>query len=154
MKCIAVTVAVFAVAFGSLAGAQELSQSEQLRIAVQQICPISGQKLGEHGTPLKVKIGDEHVFVCCQSCLQGKAVDPRHWATIHANFAKAQRICPIMKKELPANPKWTIVEGRIYYVCCPPCIGKIAADPKTYLQKLDELYLASLKTAQVPTGRR
>ena len=54
-----------------------------------------------------------------------------------------------MKKELPANPKWTVVEGQIFYVCCPPCTDKIAADPKTYLQKLDELYLASLKTPQV-----
>lgn len=144
MKYMAFAVVVAAMGFCSVVSAQELSKSDQIHIAVQQICPISGQKLGEHGAPVKVKIGDERVFVCCKGCLQDK-VNPEHWATIHANFAKAQRICPIMKKELPANPKWTIVEGQIFYVCCPPCTEKIAADPKAYLQKLDELYTVSLK---------
>ena len=144
MKYMAFAMVVAAMGFYSVVSAQELSKSDQIHIAVQQICPISGQKLGEHGAPVKVKIGDERVFVCCKGCLQDK-VNPEHWATIHANFAKAQRICPIMKKELPANPKWTIVEGQIFYVCCPPCTEKIAASPKAYLQKLDELYAASLK---------
>ena len=111
--------------FASPLFAQDLSpeQKEQLKrdkihMAVQEICPVSGQELGAHGKPLKVKIGKEVVFLCCQGCLKGK-VDPAHWKTIHANFAKAQRICPVMKHELPDNPKWTIAEGQIVYVCCP-----------------------------------
>lgn len=147
MKLVALAMAVAGLGFASLASAQELSKSDQIHIAVQQICPISGQKLGEHGAPVKVKIGEEHLFVCCRGCLEGKDVNPQHWATIHANFAKAQRICPIMKKELPTRPKWTIVEGQIFYVCCPPCSEEIAADPETYLRKLDELYLSSLKSS-------
>lgn len=143
-----VTFAVVALAGLSIVSAQEVSRHDQIHIAVQAICPVSGQKLGEHGAPLKVKIGDVALFVCCRGCLQGKQVDPQHWATIHANFAKAQRICPIMKKELPANPKWTVVEGQIVYVCCPPCTEKIAAEPQKFLQQLDDLYLASLQTRQ------
>lgn len=143
----AFAVAVVATTFGSIASAQELSQHDQIHIAVQQICPVSGQKLGEHGAPIKVKVGEEIVFLCCQGCLQ-KQVNPQHWATIHANFAKAQRICPVMKHELPENPKWTIVEGQIVYVCCPPCTKKIAADPKTFLKQVDDLYLASLQARQ------
>ena len=84
------------------------------------------------------------MFLCCKGCLKSK-IDAKHWATIHANFAKAQVQCPVMKKTLPKNPKWTIVEGRIVYVCCPPCIKKIEANPKTYLKMVDELYAASLK---------
>lgn len=118
--------------------------SQEIRMAVQEICPVSGEKLGSHGDPIEVKIGKEQVFLCCKGCTSGK-VKPEHWAKIHANFAKAQGICPVMKNELPKNAKWTIVEGRIVYVCCPPCIKKIEADPKTYLKKVDELYLASLK---------
>lgn len=128
---------------------QEQVKRDQIRVAVQEICPSSGNKLGEHGAPIKVKVGEETVFLCCQGCLKSK-INPQHWATIHANFAKAQRICPIMKKELPANPKWTIVEGQIVYVCCPPCTEKIAGDPKTHLRKIDELYLASLRSRQNP----
>ena len=118
---------------------------DQLRAAVQKICPVSGNNLGEHGPPIKVQIGQETVFLCCKGCAQGK-VDAKHWATIHANFAKAQRICPVMKNELPRNPKWTVVEGQIVYVCCPPCTKKIAAAPAAYLEKIDELYTASLKS--------
>ena len=125
------------------AGAR-LSKRDQLRIAVQAICPTSGRKLGTHGAPIKVKVGKEIVFICCKGCLQDK-INPQHWATIHANVAKAQGICPIMKKQLPASPKWTIVEGQIVYICCPPCAPKIAADPQTHLRKIDDLYTASLQ---------
>jgi len=147
MKSTAIAIVTVTLGICSFATAQDPSRSDQIHIAVQAICPISGQELGEHGAPVKVKIGEETLFVCCKSCLQGK-VNPQYWATIHANFAKAQRICPIMEHELPANPKWTIVEGQIFYVCCPPCTAKIAEDPKTYLKKLDELYLASLRSQQ------
>ena len=124
--------------------AQQLSKRDRLKIATQEICPISGNKLGEHGSPLKVKVGKEAVFVCCKGCLQNK-IDPKHWATIHANFAKAQQICPVMKHKLPKKPKWTIIEGQIVYVCCPPCTKKIQADPEKHLQQIDQLYTASLK---------
>ncbi len=126
---------------------RSLAKHDQLQISVQKICPVSGGKLGEHGPPVKVRVGKENVFLCCRGCLKEK-IKPEHWATIHANFAQAQRICPVMKHKLPKNPKWTIVDGRIVFVCCPPCTKKIAADPATYLKKLDELYTASLKSSQ------
>ncbi len=119
-------------------------QRDQLRAAVQKICPVTGNELGEHGDPVKVKIGKEEVFLCCKSCLKGK-VEAKHWATIHANFAKAQTNCPVMNKPLPKDAKWTIVEGRIVYVCCPPCIKKIDAEPQKYLTIVDTFYASSLK---------
>lgn len=120
---------------------------DQARIAVQGICPVSGQKLGAHGTPVKAKIGQEEVFLCCQGCFQGK-IGTENWATIHANIARAQGKCPVMGNPLPENPKWTIVNGRIVYVCCPPCVKKIEADPATYLQKVDSLCIDSLMAGQ------
>ncbi len=128
--------------------AQEADETAQQRldrmvVAVQQICPISGNKLGDHGDPIKVKIGEEELFVCCRGCLDGE-VNRDHWATIHSNFAKAQGICPVMEKEIPASAKWTVVNGRIFYVCCPPCTDKIEEKPEEYLGKLTALYEASL----------
>jgi len=123
--------------------AQELQRRDQLRAAVQEICPVSGGKLGSMGEPIKVKVGKETVFMCCKGCLKQK-IKPEHWATIHTNFAKAQGICPVMKHDLPKKPKWTIIEGQIIYVCCPPCTKKIAADPQTYLRAVDELYITAL----------
>lgn len=121
------------------------SQHDQLRIAAQQICPVTGAKLGSHGTPVKVTVGQqkEEVFLCCKGCLKGQ-LDANHWKTIHANFAKTQAKCPVMGHDLPENPKWTIVDGQIIYVCCPPCTKKIAAEKEKYLTKVDELYVKSL----------
>lgn len=147
MKAFMIVVALLVTTAAVSVQAQDLSEHDKIHIAVQQICPISGQKLGSMGTPIKVKIGEEIVYACCKGCLQ-KQVDPKHWATIHDNFAKAQGICPVMENKLPAKSKWTIVEGQIFYVCCPPCTDKIAKDPKKYMQKIDELYLASLKAEE------
>ena len=132
----------------------EKQKRDQLRITVQTICPISGRKLGDHGSPIKVTVGKdkEVIFLCCKKCLKRK-INPKHWAKIHTNFAQAQRICPVMKKPLPKSPKWTIVEGQIVYICCPPCTQKIAAAPKAYLQKIDQLYTASIKQRQRPRTR-
>ncbi|MBM4090669.1 MAG: hypothetical protein FJ276_14795 [Planctomycetes bacterium] len=133
-----------AIGIGSVAPAQSPSPRENLHITVQKICPISGETLGQRGQPVKVRIDEETVYLCCKACLKNE-VNPRHWITIHANIAKAQRICPVMKHELPDNPKWTIVEGQIIFVCCPPCIPKIEADPATYRRQVDQLYEKSLK---------
>ncbi len=127
--------------------ARQKMASDELRAAVQEICPVTGQKLGAHGKPIKAKFGQEEVFLCCEGCLQEK-VNKDHWNTIHSNVAKAQARCPVMGKSLPKTAKSTIVEGRIVYICCPPCAKKIEADPKAYLQKVDEFYAASIKARQ------
>lgn len=128
---------------------EEQQRRDRLHIAAQQLCPVSGVTLGEHGPPVRVTVGKqkEEIFLCCRGCL-GKNVDPKHWATVHANLARAQQMCPVMKKELPARPKWTIVEGRIVYVCCPPCVDRIEKNPSPFLEKVDDLYAASLKEQQ------
>lgn len=145
MKYVAFSLLVVLTSLSTLGAEKESAKSDQNRIAVQKICPVSGQKLGAHGQPVKAKIGQEVVFLCCKACLKGK-VSKEHWATIHANFARAQGKCPVMKKALPKNPKWTVANGRIVYVCCPPCTSKITAAPKEYLKVVDEYYAAHLKS--------
>ncbi len=120
--------------------------AKQVRVAVQKICPVSGQELGAHGKPIKAKIGAEEVFLCCQSCV-GKNVKSEHWGTIHKNFAAAQQTCTVMGHELPKKPEWTIIDGQIFYVCCPPCKEKIAADPAKYAVELMKRYRTSLATS-------
>ncbi|MEP3479734.1 MAG: hypothetical protein ABJZ55_10840 [Fuerstiella sp.] len=124
-----------------------LSRHDQLKIAAQKICPVMGKPLGSMGSPIKVKIGEQELFLCCEAC-RSKQVDRQHWATIHANFRDAQKKCPVMEKPLPANAKSTIVNGQLFYTCCPPCVDKIKADPKKYLEKLDAFYAASLAVPQ------
>ena len=122
------------------------AKRDHLRAQAQKICPVSGKPLGSMGKPIKVAVGEqkEEVFLCCQGCTQGQ-LNPQHWATIHSNIAKAQGKCPVMQKPLPSQPKWTIVEGQIVYICCPPCTKKIAADPETYLSRVDGYYSQIVK---------
>lgn len=132
---------------GQAADDQRPLTHDQLRVAVQKICPVSGETLGSKVAPIKATIGREEMYVCCRECL-GSNVNPDHWATIHASSAKAQGKCPVMNRPLPKEPKSTIVEGQLLYICCPPCADKIQADPKAYLRKVDQLYADSLKAGQ------
>lgn len=129
---------------GHTAEREEAKRRNQLRATVQDICPVSGEKLGSMGAPLKVQVGKETIYLCCKGCV-GREIQKKHWATIHTNIAKAQGVCPVMGHELPAKPKWTIVEGQVVYVCCPPCTEKLAAEPQKYLRDVDTLYAAAIE---------
>lgn len=103
------TVAVALLLPSAFASAQDaaptVSQHDKLKIAAQKICPVMGKPLGSMGSPVKVKLGDEEVFLCCKACAT-KQVSREHWATIHANFRNAQGKCPVMGKDLPVGAKW------------------------------------------------
>lgn len=113
-----------------------LSDTDQLQIAVQKICPVSGGELGSMGEPIKVKVGEQIAFLCCKGC-QGKQLSAEHWGTIQARIASAQGICPIMEKPVDATMKSTVVNGLQVFVCCPPCIPKIQADIGGSLAKVN-----------------
>jgi Cu(I)/Ag(I) efflux system membrane fusion protein len=52
-------------------------QDRQLAEA-QRLCPESGNRLGAMGTPVKVMLKDQPVFVCCEGCVdQAKANEER-----------------------------------------------------------------------------
>ena len=124
--------------YTSFVAAERQVDSDQIHARAQGICPVSGQKLGSMGEPIKVKVGKEEVaFLCCKGCV-GKKIDAEHWKTVQTNLAKAQGICPVMELPVDASMKFTVVNGRKIFVCCPPCIAKIEADPTTYVVKLNE----------------
>jgi YHS domain-containing protein len=39
-------------------------------------CPVSGEKLGEHGKPVKVTSEGTDVYLCCKSCVKDFNKDP------------------------------------------------------------------------------
>lgn len=123
--------------YASFVQKERQAHSDHMHMAAQGICPVSGQKLGSMGEPIKVKVGaDEVAFLCCKGC-QGKELKAEHWATVQANLAKAQGVCPVMGKPVDASMKSAVVNGRKIFVCCPPCIKKIKAQPAAFVAKLD-----------------
>ena len=124
---------------------------DKLHSSVQGICPVSGEKLGSHGQPIKVAIGEkkEQVFLCCEACKTGK-LKAEHWGTIHKNIKNAQSACPVMGKPLPEKPGFTILNGTVVYVCCPPCVDKINAEPTKFLTKVNASYEKHMAAKSVP----
>ena len=47
----------------------ELDPSDQARIARQRVCPVTGAGLDSMGGPIKVLVGGQPLYLCCQGCL-------------------------------------------------------------------------------------
>ena len=45
-------------------------------IAYQATCPVTGNKLGSMGPPIKRLVGDKAVFLCCPGCIEKLAAAP------------------------------------------------------------------------------
>lgn len=131
-------VALGSIESGAVFAEDKASSENDLLIAAQKICPVSGMKLGSMGEPVKAKSGEQTVFLCCKACL-GKPISKENWAKVTANLASAQGKCPVMGKSLPSGASSVIVSGRRIFVCCPPCGPKIKADPARYISVVDGL---------------
>lgn len=137
------TVLAASLAFGAVSPARaddghgkenegNLSKRDKLVAKAQNICPVSGQKLGDHGAPIKARSGEMDLFLCCQGCL-GQKISRKNWTQVTRKLVSAQEICPVMNKPLPKQPKWVVAKHRLVFVCCKGCIKKIEATPEKYL---------------------
>lgn len=122
----------------------ELTKLDKLLVKAQKICPVSGQALDSMGGPVKADVGGATMFLCCRGCL-GKKIPPEYWATVTRNMVQAQGSCPVLGKPLPQNAASVVVNKRKVFVCCPPCSGKIKADPDRFLSAVDRLLEQNLK---------
>lgn len=46
-----------------------VNDSDQPGIARQGRCPVTGEPLGDHGTPVKLLIGSQTLYLCCRACI-------------------------------------------------------------------------------------
>lgn len=49
-------------------GLAALSPEDRALAEKQGVCPVSGEALGEMGTPVKVEVDGKVVFLCCDHC--------------------------------------------------------------------------------------
>jgi hypothetical protein len=143
-----------------------LDESDRSRIAQQKVCPVSGGRLGSMGTPVKVVVGEQPVYLCCKACLgkvrenpdlyRQRAVSAGSQANAPASAGQivvatatasdraaiqAQRKCPVLGTTLGSHgtPVKVGVGGQTLFVCCKGCVGKIVKTPAPYLAKAAEL---------------
>jgi hypothetical protein len=55
-------------------------------------------------------------------------------------LARRQKICPVTNKPLGSmgTPARAIANGKVVFLCCEGCEGKLKSDPEKYLAKLSE----------------
>jgi len=45
-----------------------LAEADRAQAEQQSVCPVSGYPLGSMGTPAKVRVAGETIFICCEGC--------------------------------------------------------------------------------------
>jgi hypothetical protein len=60
-----------------IAEIKKLKSEDDQKLALEQkLCPITGAKLGQMGTPIKVMLKDKPVFLCCSDCEEDAKAKP------------------------------------------------------------------------------
>jgi hypothetical protein len=60
-----------------------LSPEDRELAITQKICPVSNEPLGTMGTPIKVAVAGQDVFICCEHCNEALQANPaEHLAKI------------------------------------------------------------------------
>ena len=151
-----------------------LTENDRALVEKQRVCPVMDAGLNEHGQPIKLMVGGQPVFVCCESCVEEVKKDPQKyvakvaaaiqavsqptrpqaavfWASdADAAAIQAQEICPVTKQPLGAHgrPLKVVVEGRPIFVCCQACIAKVQQNPELYLPPVARGSFAALNTRE------
>jgi YHS domain-containing protein len=122
----------------------------------QRTCPVLGEKLGAHGSPIPVSVSGQTIYVCCRGCVNKVKANPTPYlskvaaerrqtsgtAPVKGNQGQAafggQKTCPVLDEKLGAhgNPVPVSVSGQTIYVCCRGCVNKLKANPTPYLAKV------------------
>ncbi len=143
-----------------------LDESDSPRIDRQKVCVVSGGKLGSMGTPIKVLVGGQPIYLCCKGCLGKVEKNPelylpkvapaRPQATARASADRLvvttatasdktaiaqQRVCAVTGGKLGGmgTPIKMTAGGQSLFLCCKGCVGKVKKNPDRYLAKAAQL---------------
>lgn len=53
-----------------------LSAEDRALAEKQKVCPVSGEPLGAMGTPKKIEVKGQSVFICCEGCEEKLLANP------------------------------------------------------------------------------
>jgi hypothetical protein len=75
------------------------------------------------------------VAVLASTPIWANAAEPTA-AAVKPAAIQHQTLCPVMGGKINKK-QFADVKGKRIYVCCMGCIGKIKADPETYIKKIE-----------------
>lgn len=114
--------------------------------AGEDVCIVSGEKLGSMGEPVTIEHNGRTVRFCCKSCVKQFQENPDEYLKkLDEGIIKAQgkdyplKTCVVTGNELPENGgKEIVVNDQLVRLCCGGCEAKVKADPEQYLQKIKQ----------------
>ncbi len=77
-----------------LAGLDKLTADDRKRAVAQRLCPVQEKPLGLMGKPVEVPLSGGTVFVCCASCVDDAAADPKGTLKKAEEFKKRPPVLP------------------------------------------------------------
>ncbi len=139
---------------------EKLPEADRTAALAQRRCAIEqGNRLGSMGTPIKVMLDGNPVFLCCGGCKKKAAADAK--GTIKAaetlrkvnaalgklspadrNLAEAQRFCAVMEDSRLGSmgtPVKVLIDGKPVFLCCKACEEEAQANPKDTVAKVAQL---------------
>ncbi|PHS14854.1 MAG: hypothetical protein COA78_05500 [Blastopirellula sp.] len=143
-----------------IAAISKLPEEDRLLATAQRICPVTEMLLGSMGTPLKVDLAGQTIFICCKGCEASLLEAPEtHLANLikkedglndkeraafsllesaDRTLALQQRICPVADFKLGSmgKPIKVDVNGTPVFICCEGCRESLLEEPVKYLAKL------------------
>ncbi len=139
---------------GAAAGPAAKPEITEGDVYALDVCPVSGEKLGEMGDPVIIKHEGREVRFCCKNCAPKFEEDPaKYLAKMDELMANKQSkhypldTCIVSGTELAKNSKDVIVNNRLVRFCSDECDTAFAADAAGYFAKLDAAVIASQKDA-------
>ena len=121
---------------------------QQLPFYPLETCPVSGEELGGMDEPIDFVYRNRLVRFCCKGCVRKFQKEPAKFlgeldrAVIAAQKSEYPlQTCLVSGEELGGEmgePIEYVLGNRLVRLCCKGCKKKIAADPLSYLAKLDE----------------
>jgi len=74
-----------------------LTEADRAGIANQKVCSVMGGQLGSMGTPVKVLLGDQPIYLCCKGCLGKVQKNPAAYLPKATPTQPAQSVwtCPM-----------------------------------------------------------
>lgn len=140
----------------------QITAADREGVARQGTCPVMESGF-DHGDPIKLMVGNQALYVCCEDCIDAVKKDPQAYLQKVARLTaaraaqaaqpsrvaatragdqdraaiQAQAICPVMNKPLGAHGlPWKVsVDGNDIFVCCAGCIRKVQENPQRYLAR-------------------
>ncbi len=68
-----------------------LTEADRPLVELQRDCPVMDSGLSDHGQPIKMMVGDQPLFVCCEGCIEDVREKPRHFLQKAAAAMQANR---------------------------------------------------------------